>query len=91
MTKKDIVDYIVNNTTLRRSQAIAAIDSMADAITGSLVRGESVHIRGFATIKFIITKPRKARDITRKTVVSVPPKKSAKLMLCKALRERLNN
>ncbi len=49
MTKTDIVDYIVNNTTLSRSQAINATDSVIEAISHSLIKGESVFIRGFAT------------------------------------------
>lgn len=32
MTKNDIVDHIVNNTTLSRSQAIVATESVVNAI-----------------------------------------------------------
>ena len=49
MKKNDIVDYVINNTTLSRSQAIAATESVVEAISSSLVKGESVFIRGFAT------------------------------------------
>lgn len=45
MIKTDIVDYIVNNTTLSRSQAINATDSVIEAISHSLIKGESVFIR----------------------------------------------
>lgn len=90
MKKTDIVDYIVSNTTLRRSQAIAATDSVVDAISRSLINGESVYIRGFATIKAVITAPKKARNINKGTVVTIPAQNSAKLVLCKELKERMN-
>lgn len=90
MKKTDIVDYIVSNTTLRRSQAIAATDCVVDAISRSLINGESVYIRGFATIKAVITAPKKARNINKGTVVTIPAQNSAKLVLCKELKERMN-
>lgn len=60
MIKSDIVDYIINTTTLSRSQAIAATDSVVEAISNSLIKGESVFIRGFATIKAVTTAPKKS-------------------------------
>ena len=40
MIKTDIVDYIVNNTTLSRSQAINATDSVIEAISHSLIKAK---------------------------------------------------
>lgn len=51
MIKTDIVDYIVNNTTLSRSQAINATDSVIEAISHSLIKGESVLLIEMKTIK----------------------------------------
>ena len=90
MIKTDIVDYIVNNTTLSRSQAINATDSVIEAISHSLIKGESVFIRGFATIKAIVTAPKKARNIIKGTAVTIPAQHSAKLVLSKELKERMN-
>jgi DNA-binding protein HU-beta len=90
MRKNDIVDHIVNTTTLSRSQAIAATESIAEAISQSLIKGESVFIRGFATFKAITTKPKKARNISKGTVVTIPAQNSAKLVLSKELKERMN-
>lgn len=90
MQKKDLVDYVINNTTLSRSQAIAATEAVVEAISNSLVKGESVFIRGFATIKAIKTAPKKARNISKGTVVTIPAQNSAKLVLSKELKERMN-
>ena len=91
MRKIDIVDNIVNNTTVSRSQAIEAIDSVVETISNSLVNGESVFIRGFATFKAITTAPKKARNISKGTLVTIPALKSAKLILSKQLKNRMNN
>lgn len=90
MIKTDIVDYVINNTTLSRSQAINATDSVIEAISHSLIKGESVFIRGFATIKAVITAPKKARNINKGTAVTIPAQHSAKLVLSKDLKERMN-
>ena len=83
MTRKDIVDHVVDNTTLSRSQAIEATEAVVGAICKSLRTGESVFIRGFATIKVVTTAPKIARNISTGTTVTVPAKKSAKLVLSK--------
>lgn len=90
MKKNDIVDFIINNTTLSRSQAIAATEAVVEAISQSLVKGESVFIRGFATIKAVTTAPKKARNISKGVTVSIPAKNTAKLVLSKELKERMN-
>lgn len=90
MTKNDIVDHIVNNTTLSRSQAIVATESVVNAIKESLVNGESVFIRGFATVKAVTTSPRKARNVSKGTMVTIPAQKSARIVLSKELKERMN-
>ncbi|MDO4163973.1 MAG: HU family DNA-binding protein [Bacteroides sp.] len=90
MKKNEIIDYVAKNTTLSRSQAIDATQSVLDAIASSLCKGESVYVRGFATIKAYTTKERKARNITKGTEVVIPAQRSAKLILSKDLKERMN-
>ena len=45
MRKNDIVDHIVNTTTLSRSQAIAATESIAEAISQSLIKVASLRLK----------------------------------------------
>lgn len=90
MTKQDIVDHIVDNTALSRSQAIAATDSVIEAIANSLVKSESVYIRGFATFKAVTTAPKKGRDINNGTPLLIPAKNTARLVLSKELKQRMN-
>lgn len=90
MKKNDIVDYVISNTTLSRSQAIAATESVVEAISNSLINGESVFIRGFATIKAIQKAPKKARNISKGVTVYIPAQNTAKLVLSKELKNRMN-
>ena len=50
----------------------------------------SIFIRGFATIKAVTTAPKKARNISKGVTVSIPAKNTAKLVLSKELKERMN-
>lgn len=47
MRKIEIVEHVINNTTISRSQAIQAVDCAFDAIEKALCKGESVYIRWF--------------------------------------------
>lgn len=89
MKKIEIVEHVINNTTISRSQAIQA-DCVFDAIENSLCRGESVYIRGFATIKAHTSKRKKARNISKGTTVVIPAQRSAKLIISKQLKARMN-
>jgi DNA-binding protein HU-beta len=86
MKKIEIVEHVINNTTISRSQAIQAVDCVFDAIENSLCRGESVYIRGFAHT----SKRKKARNISKGTTVVIPAQRSAKLIISKQLKARMN-
>lgn len=90
MTKNDIVDYIVDKTNLRRSQAIVAADCVFQAISNSLIQGECVFIRGFATFKALTSKPKMARNIVKQEVIHLPARRTAKLVLCNELKSKMN-
>ena len=90
MRKIEIVEHVINNTTISRSQAIQAVDCAFDAIE-TLCKGESVYIRGFGTIKTYITKERKARNIYKRTTVIIPARRTVKLVVSKQLKEKMNS
>lgn len=91
MRKIDIADYIVSNTNLTKSQAIEAVDGVFNAIETAIAKGESVYVRGFATIKAYTTKPRKARNINKGVSVIIPAQRTAKLIVSSQLKARMNN
>lgn len=91
MTKTEIVEHIIANTTFSRSQAQTAVDCVINAISDSLTKGESVYLRGFATIKAHTTKDRKARNINKGTAMTIPAQRTVKILLSKQLKNRMNN
>lgn len=91
MKKNDIVDYVLDNTNLSRSQAIAATDSVIEAISNSLVKGESVFIRGFASFKAIRVAAKRARNIAAGIDIIVPEHNSVKFKLSNTLKYQMND
>lgn len=65
MRKIEIVEHVINNTTISRSQAIQAVDCAFDAIEKALCKGESVYIRGFGISRLISQKKGKPVISTR--------------------------
>ncbi|HKM20295.1 MAG TPA: HU family DNA-binding protein [Candidatus Dojkabacteria bacterium] len=47
MLKKDLIDRVASDAGLTKKQAGAALDSVLEAITGALKKGDSVLLTGF--------------------------------------------
>ena len=47
MLKKDLIDKVASDAGLTKKQAGAALDSVLEAITGALKKGDSVLLTGF--------------------------------------------
>lgn len=90
MKKNDITNYIIRHTNLSKSQASKAVDCVFNAIAESLEQGENVFLRGFATIKVHRSPAKKARNITKGTMVMIPPQNTAKIIMSKELKKRMN-
>lgn len=90
MKKDEIISYVAEHTELTRSQATSATDSVIEAIAEALVKGDSVFIRKFGTFRYKTKKARKGRDIAKGITIDVPEQHTAKLILSKELRKRLN-
>ncbi len=90
MVRSDVVYYVSKHTSLTRLQAIEAVEGVIEAIRKSLVDGENVYIRGFASFKLVTKAPKKARDINKGTTICIPERRSVKLALSKELNAQLN-
>lgn len=51
MTKKEIIDAVSASAGVSKKDTAAVIDSMLDAITEAVVKGESVQFVGFGTFE----------------------------------------
>lgn len=76
---------------MTRSQAMAATEGLISAISDALVAGETLTLRGLATIKPVTLAARTARDIRAGKIIDVPARRSVKLVLSKELKNRMNN
>lgn len=90
MRKIEIVEQLVSTTTLTKSQAGEAVEGVFNALSHALTHGESIYVRGFATFKACTSKQKNARDIRRGTIVTVPARKTAKLIISKQLKNQMN-
>lgn len=71
MLKKDLIDRVASDAGLTKKQAGAALDSVLEAITGALKKGDSVLLTGFG--KFEVR--------TRAARTGINPKTLAKIQL----------
>ena len=92
MTKMELAQALMEKVPeMKLSEAIVATDGVIEVITDTLVAGETLTLRGFATIKPIVQAARKGRDINAGKVIDVPERRNVKLVLSKELKTRMNN
>lgn len=89
MTKNDIADKLVSQTTLTKSQALSAIEGLMKIASAALAKGDNIYLRGFGTFRVVERKAKTARDISRGTSVTVPERKVVKFIPCKELKEQV--
>ena len=70
MTKADIVNEVAKATGFEKTQILAVVEEFTSVVKGSLIAGEPVYLRGFGS--FIIRAQKAARNITRKTTMTIP-------------------
>lgn len=90
MTRQDLIDHLTNNCGLHRSSAIRAVNGVINKITDALVAGETVTLRGFATIKPVEKARKIGRNMNNDTVVVIPAHRSVKFVVSKELKDKLN-
>lgn len=88
MTKNEILSEVIDATDLTRSQAVKAYEAIINAIKKSLIKGEDVTLRGFATLKVVHVKERVSGLHGKKTVI--PAHKTVKIKACQELKKLIN-
>ena len=72
MTKADIVNEVAKATGFEKTQVLAVIEEFTATVKGSLVAGEPVYLRGFGSFIIKHRAQKAARNITRKTTMTIP-------------------
>ncbi|GET27961.1 HU family DNA-binding protein [Prolixibacter sp. SD074] len=72
MTKADIVNEISKNTGIEKVTVQKTVETFMETVSGSLVDGENVYLRGFGS--FIVKKraEKTARNISKNTTIIIP-------------------
>ena len=72
MTKEEIVNEVAKTTGLEKTQVLAVIEEFTNVVKGSLVAGNPVYLRGFGSFIIKHRAQKAARNITRKTTITIP-------------------
>ncbi len=72
MTKADIVNEIAKEKGLEKVEVQAVVEAFMESVKGSLINGEPVYLRGFGSFIIKHRAQKAARNITRKTTITIP-------------------
>ena len=72
MTKAEIVNEVAKNTGIEKAQVLAVIEEFTTVVKGSLIAGNPVYMRGFGSFIIKHRAQKAARNITRKTTMTIP-------------------
>lgn len=89
MTKDEIVSQIAERTGMEKAAAKAAVDTFCDVVSDAIVAGDSVYIRGFATLSRIRRAPKAARNIGCGTEIRLPARFTPHAKFSRKLAERM--
>lgn len=87
MRKEDIAETLVKKFDLPKSKAREVVETVFEAITNALVKGEEVVVSGFG--KFYVAQSKERQGINPKTgeKITIPAKKTPKFRAGKQLKE----
>lgn len=72
MTKAEIVSEIAKSTGVDRLTVQTVVESFMKSVKGSLVKQEPVYLRGFGSFIIKHRAQKAARNITKKTTITIP-------------------
>lgn len=90
MNKNELVDAVATATELKKSEATKAVDSVFDAITKALKKGDEVRLVGFGTFSVAARAASEGRNPRTGEKIQIAASKQAKFKPGKTLKESLN-
>ena len=72
MTKADIVNEVAKTTGIEKVQVQNVIEEFTSVVKESLIAGNPVYLRGFGSFIIKHRAEKAARNITRKTTITIP-------------------
>ncbi|AWL11267.1 DNA-binding protein HU-1 [Saliniradius amylolyticus] len=90
MNKSDLVNAVAESAELSKASAGRVIDSVTDAITESLAKGEEVALLGFGTFKVTQRSARTGRNPQTGQEIQIAASKAPSFKAGKALKDAVN-
>ena len=87
MNKSDLIEEVVENTSLPRKRAEQVVNLIFDSMTDSLAKGERIEIRGFGSFVSKQYRARTGRNPRTGQTIPVPAKRLPFFKVGKELRE----
>ena len=72
MTKAEIVSEVAKATGIEKVTVQTVFEAAMESIKGSIVKGEPVYLRGFGSFIIKHRAQKAARNITKKTTITIP-------------------
>lgn len=91
MNKSELIEALAQKTDIPLREADSVTNTILEAMTKTLVAGESIEIRGFGSFVVKEYDSYKGRNPKTGDKISVPPKKLPFFKVGKELRERVNS
>ncbi|MBF0141078.1 MAG: integration host factor subunit beta [Magnetococcales bacterium] len=91
MTKSQLITLLAQQLKLSRKDTESAVDTIFDAIAGSLEAGRRVELRGFGSFGLKERRAREGRNPKSGESVAVAAKRVLFFKVGKALRERVDS
>jgi DNA-binding protein HU-beta len=90
MNKNDLVAEVAETAGLSKADAAKAVDSVLDAITASLKKGDEVRLVGFGTFSVAKRAASEGRNPRTGEKIKIPASKRPKFSAGKALKDAVN-
>lgn len=87
MTKGELIEKIASGAKITKADAGRALDSMLDAVKGSLKKGQKVTLVGFGTFAISKRKARLGRNPKTGAAIKIPAAKVPRFSAGKALKQ----
>ena len=72
MTKAEIVNEVAKATGIDKMTVQTVVESFMESVKGSLSKGQPVYLRGFGSFIIKHRAQKAARNITKKTTITIP-------------------
>ena len=90
MNKADLVDKIASSQGISKTAAGGAIDTIVDAVTAALKKGDRMTLVGFGTFSVSLRKARNGRNPQTGGVIKIAARRVAKFTPGVELKKHVN-